>query len=136
MPRPRAPSAARSRFERRTACEPQPLAGEHVDGDDVKLDRHLFEPVVCGLLGDQRTQARIGHEMIARSEEAAQAAERTKRGICPRRTSRQISTNSSVVLTVCGRAAINPALIGPTEVPAIRSAGELTLVWLSLAGIF
>ena len=65
-------------FERRTAGEQQLLAGEHVDGDDVKLDRHPLEPVVRHVLGDQTAQARFRHEVIARSQEAEQAAEWTK----------------------------------------------------------
>lgn len=44
----------------------------------MKLDRHLLKPAVRGVLGDQTAQARSQHDVIARSEEAEHAVDRTK----------------------------------------------------------
>jgi hypothetical protein len=62
----------------RADCRAELLAGERVNGDDVELDRHLLDPLVRGVLGDQAAQARLGHEMIARSEEPSKTLERTE----------------------------------------------------------
>ena len=99
----------------------QLLAGEHVDGDDVKLDRHLLKPLVRGVLGDQTAQARSEHEVIARSEEAEQAVERTKRKHLPAPDAAPDLGQLVGCLNSLGRDAMNAPLIAPTEVPTIRS---------------
>jgi hypothetical protein len=44
----------------------------------VELERHLLDPLIHGVLGDQAAQARLEHEVSARSEDAEQAAARTE----------------------------------------------------------
>ena len=42
------------------------LAGEHVNGGDVELDRHLLDPLLRGVLGDQAASAPDLRQLVSR----------------------------------------------------------------------
>jgi hypothetical protein len=65
--------------DRRAAGQPQLLAGDDVNGDHVQLERHLLEPLVLDVASDEPSHPAIGHQVVARSEEAQQSDQRVDR---------------------------------------------------------
>ena len=63
-------AARQDSIEHRSVREPQLLAADDVDGDDMQRDRQLVEPVALDVPRDQPAQARIGHKVVARADEA------------------------------------------------------------------
>jgi hypothetical protein len=73
------------------------------------------------VLGDQTAQARFGHEVIARSEKAEQAAERTKREHLPAANATPDLGQLVGFLDRLGTRRDERPLIAPTEAPTTKS---------------
>lgn len=63
--------------------EPQLLAGEDVDRDDVERDRQILQPFAVDVPRDEAPQARGGDEVVADADEAEQAGDRVEREGAP-----------------------------------------------------
>ena len=109
------------RLEERAGGEQQLFAGDHVNRDDVQRDRQVLEQLGVEVLGDEPSQAGVGHEVGAGAEEAEQAAEGLIGKIWPRLTWRQIAGEVVGGLGGLLRLAMNAPLIAPAEVATIRS---------------
>ena len=70
-------------LEDRPGREPELLAGEDVDGDDVQRDRQVLEARGLDVALDQRAAGRTRDEMVTGADESEQAGERVERERLP-----------------------------------------------------